>query len=214
MRYLPYPALLFPCCLALAVAGCAGTDHGLRNTVVLHYQHVANVERIDFSMPVVVPRRDEPVHFVQPLESEGFWAVFLLCALDATGANIPSFYFDVDRFRVQYGKQRFGPLRPYTLRLDDTVDLNTYRSTAPLAAAINAELRTGPPSQVFRHGYYPGLDMRFAIFIPRGLADYAGGSLKLRYEGAQVLALPNDYPPASLPSAGPGGDAVSAHCLP
>jgi hypothetical protein len=56
--------------------------------------------------------------------------------------------------------------------------------------------------------------MRFAIFIPKGLTDYAGDPLTLRYEGAQALALPNEYPPASLPTAGPGGDAVSAHCLP
>jgi hypothetical protein len=212
MRTRHYSALVLPC--LLAAGGCSSVDNGLRNTVVLHYQHVANVRRVDFSVPVALPRRLEPVHFVQPLESEGFWAVFVLCALDATGANIPSFYFDVDRFRVQYGKGRFGPLRAYTVRLDDTIDLNTYRTTAPLAAAINAELRTGPSTQVFRHGYYPGLDRRFAIFVPRGLADYGGDRLTLRYEGAQALALPNDYQPSSLPAAGPGGDAVSAHCLP
>ena len=212
MRNFTASALMLPC--LLATAGCSSVDHGLRNTVVLHYQHVANVRRVDFSAPVTVPRRSEPVHFVQPLESAGFWAVFVLCSVDATGANIPSFYFDVDRFRVQYGNQRFGPLRAYTLRLDDTVDLNTLRNTAALAAAINAELRTGPPSQVFRHGYYPNLDTRFAIFIPQGLADYGGGPLALRYEGAQALTLSNDYPPASLPSAEPGADAVLAHCLP
>ena len=212
MRNLTHSALVLTC--LLATAGCSSVDNGLRNTVVLHYQHVANVRRIEFSAPVTVPRRHEPVHFVQPLESTGFWAVFVLCSVDATGANIPSFYFDVDRFRVQYGKRRFGPLRPYTLRLDDTVDLNTHRNTAQLAAAINDELLTGPSSQVFRHGYYPGLDMRFAIFIPQGLPDYAGDRLTLRYEGAQTLVLANDYPPASLRSAGPGGDAVSAHCLP
>jgi hypothetical protein len=198
----------------LAAGGCASVDHDLRNTVVLHYQHVANVHRIDFTEPLVLPRRAEPVHFVQPLESTGFWAVFVLCSLDASGANIPSFYFDADRFRVQFGKQRFGPLPPYTVRLDDSVDLNTHRNTAVIAGAINEELRTGPSSQVFRHGFYPDLDIRFAIFIPQGLSDYAGTRLRLRYEGAQTLALVNDYPPASLDSAGPGGDAVSSHCLP
>jgi len=216
MRNLNIPALLLPCAVALAAAtaGCTSVDKDLRNTVVLHYQHVANVRRIEFAAPVAVPRRPEPVHFVQPLESTGFWAVFLLCSLDATGANIPSFYFDPDHFRVHYGKQRFGPLRPYTLRLDDTVDLNTLRNTSQLAAAIDEELRTGPNSRVFRHGYYSGLDMRFAIFIPQGLSDYAGDRLTLRYEGAQTLALANDYPPATLDSAGPGGDALLAHCLP
>lgn len=212
MRTHHFSALVLPCLLALAA--CSSVDNGLNNTVVLHYQHVANVRRIDFSAPLVLPHRLEPVHFVQPLESQGFWAVFVLCALDASGDNIPSFYFDVDRFRVQYGKQRFGQLRPYTLRLDDTTDLNTLRNTGLLGAAINEEVRNGPSNQVFRHGYYPGLDIRFAIFVPQSLADYAGSRLTLRYEGAQTLALANDYPPASLDSAGPGGDAVSAHCLP
>jgi len=214
MRHLNYPALLFPCLLSLATAGCTSVDHDLRNTVVLHYQHVANVRRIDFSAPVALPRRGEPVLFVQPLESPGFWAVFVLCSLDATGANIPAFYFDVERLRVRYGGQQYGALRPYALRLDDTVDVNTHADTAVLARAIDEELRTAPYSRVFRHGYYPGLDVRFAIFVPRGLPDYAGSGLALRYEGAQTLALDNDYPPASVDSAGPGGTAVAAHCLP
>jgi hypothetical protein len=211
MRKLIRSIVMFACLLA---AGCAGVDRGLRNTVVLHYQHVANVERIDFSAPVALPRRAQPVRFVQPLGAEGFWAVFVLCGVDATGASIPSFYLDIDRFRVQYGGRRYGYLRPYSLRLDDTVDLNAHRETAILAAAINRELWTGPPAQVFRHGYYPGLDLRFAIYVPDGLPDYAGGQLPLRYEGAQTLALGNDHAPAIVESAGPGGFGVAAHCLP
>jgi hypothetical protein len=211
MRKLIHGIVTVGCLLA---AGCTGVDRGLRNTVVLHYQHVANVERIAFSSPVVLPRRAEPVRFVQPLASEGFWAVFVLCSLDATGANIPSFYFDIERLRVQVGDRRFGPLRPYSLRLDDTVDLNGHRDTAILAAAINRELWTGPPSQVFRHGFHTGLDLRFAVYVPGGLTDYAGGQLALRYEGAQALALGNDYPPANVEYAGPGGSGVAAHCLP
>jgi hypothetical protein len=210
------PSLLTPVCLVtcLLATGCAGVDRGLRNTVVLHYQHVANVERIDFTAPVALPRRSEPVHFVRSLVSEGFWAVFVLCSVDASGVNIPSFYFDIDRFRVQYGGRRFGHLRSYSLRLDDTIDVNSHRDTPILAAAINRELWTGPPAQVFRHGFYGGLDLRFAIYVPDGLADYAGGQLPLRYEGAQTLALGNDHPPAVVESAGPGGFGVAAHCLP
>jgi hypothetical protein len=213
MHKLSTPVLLV-ICLLLAAGGCASVDHGMRNTVVLHYQHVANADRIEFSVPVALPRRAAPVHFVQPIGSEGFWAVFVLCSVDATGASIPSFYFDVDRFRVQYGEQRYGMLRPYSLRLDDTVDLNTNRDTGLIAAAINRELRTGPASQVFRHGYYDNLDLRFAIYLPNGLSDYAGGQLMLRYEGAQALAMGNKYPPANVDSAGPGGTAIAAHCLP
>jgi hypothetical protein len=212
MRNRIHPGVVLPC--LLAATGCASVDHGLHNTVVLHYPHVANVRRIDFSTPLTLPRHSEPVHFVQALESQGFWAIFVLCSLDATGANIPSFYFDVDRFRVQYAGERYGPLRPFTLRLDDSADVNTYRDTPLLASAIDEELRTGPRGQVFRHGSYPGLDMRFAIYVPRGLPQYVGSRLALRYEGAQTLALGNDYRPASVETAGPRGTEVAAHCLP
>jgi hypothetical protein len=197
----------------LLAAGCTSVDTGLRNTVVLHYQHVANVHRIDFASPVLLPQR-APVHAVLPLESEGFWAVFVLCSVDATGANIPSFYFDVDRFRVRYGKQRFGPLRPYTLRLEDTVDLNSRSDTPAIAAAIATEIQEGPSSQVFRHGFYSGLDYRFAIYVPRGLPDYSGDELTLRYEGGQTMLLGNGYLPSDIPVAGLGGMGIASRCRP
>jgi len=197
----------------LTAAGCGSVDTGLRNTVVLHYQHVANVHRIELSTPVSLPRR-APVRTVVPLDASGFWAVFVLCGLDASGANIPSFYFDVDRLRVQYGDRRYGPLRPFTIRLDDTADVNGRADTPLLADAIAAELQRGPSSQVFRHGYYPNPGIRFAIYIPTALADYAGGPLALRYEGGRTLALGNDYPPADIGSVGPSGSGVAAHCLP
>jgi hypothetical protein len=198
---------------SLLAAGCTSVDTGLRNTVVLHYQHVANVHRIDFASPVLLPQR-APVHAVLPLESEGFWAVFVLCSVDATGANIPSFYFDVDRFRVRYGKQRFGPLRPYTLRLEDTVDLNSRSDTPAIAAAIATEIQEGPSSQVFRHGFYSGLDYRFAIYVPRGLPDYSGDELTLRYEGGQTMLLGNGYLPSDIPVAGLGGMGIASRCRP
>jgi hypothetical protein len=197
----------------LLAAGCTSVDTGLRNTVVLHYQHVANVHRIDFASPVLLPQR-APVHAVLPLESEGFWAVFVLCSVDATGANIPSFYFDVDRFRVRYGKQRFGPLRPYTMRLEDTVDLNSRSDTPAIAAAIATEIQEGPSSQVFRHGFYSGLDYRFAIYVPRGLPDYSGDELTLRYEGGQTMLLGNGYLPSDIPVAGLGGMGIASRCRP
>jgi hypothetical protein len=197
----------------LTAAGCSSVDTGLRNTVVLHYQHVANVHQIAFTNPVALPNR-APVRFVLPLDSNGFWAVFLLCDLDVTGADIPSFYFDADRLRVQYGDQRYGPLRPYTLRLEDTADINSRFDTDALADAIAAELQRGPSSQVFRHGYYAQLHYRFAVYIPRALPDYSGDQLSLHYEGGRTLALGNGYPPADIAIAGPDGSGIAAHCLP
>jgi hypothetical protein len=211
MRHLITHVLLLPALLALAACSSAPPD--LRNTVVLHYQHVANVHRINFSNPVALPQHADTVQFVMPLESDGFWAVFVLCSLDATGNGIPSFYFDVDRFRVEYGKRRFGPLKPYTLRLDDTAELNSRNDTRAIADAIASEIESGPLNQVFRHGYYPNLDMRFAIYIPQGLADYSGDQLTLSYEGP-TLVLGNESPPSDIPVAGLGGTGIASHCLP
>lgn len=206
-------SILIPPCL-LATAACTSVDPGLRNTVILHYQHVANVHRIDFQTPVVLARRAAPVHAVLPLESAGFWAVFLLCSLDVTAPNIPSFYLDMERFRVEVADKRYGPLQAYTLRLDDTLDLNIRADTAALNEAIGGEIQKGPATQVFRHGYYPRLDYRFAIYVPRALSDYSGDQLPLHYENSQTMVLGNDYPPAELPSAGAGGPGIAAHCLP
>ena len=211
MCKLIHRSLVLPCLLA---AGCGSVDPGLRNTVVLHYQHVANVHRIDFSYPVTLQKRGVPAHSVQPLESQGFWAVFLLCSLDATGANLPSVYLDTTRFRVVYEGQRYGPLRPYTVRLDGTTDLNSRQDTPALAAAIAAELREGPPTQVFRHGYHANLDHRFALYIPHALSDYSGGQLTLRYEGGRAMVLGNDSPPSDIPLAGLDGTGIASHCLP
>jgi hypothetical protein len=212
MRKLIRRVAVLPC--LLAAGGCATVDTSLRNTVVLHYQHVANVHRIDFTTPLVLPQRSEPVHAVLPLESSGFWAVFLLCSLDASGANIPSFYFDLDRLYVAYGKQRYGPPRPYTLRLDDTTDLNSRFDTPALLDAIAQEIQKGPSTQVFRHGYYPRLDYRFAIYVPRALPDYSGDQLTLRYDNQQTMVLGNDVPPSDIPFAGAGGPGIAAVCLP
>jgi hypothetical protein len=207
----PIKSLLLLLCLL--AAGCTSVDPGLRNTVVLHYQHVANVHRIDFRNPVRL-RRNEAIHFVQPLESQGFWAVFVLCSIDVTGARVPAFYYDIDRFRVQFGGRRFGPLRPYTLRLDDSIDLNTRTDTAAIVDAIAAEIHEGPPSQVFRHGFYTNLDYRFAIYVPQGLSDYAGEELPLRYVGGTTMVLGNGTPPSDIPVAGADGAGIAARCRP
>jgi hypothetical protein len=199
--------------LTLLLAGCKSVDTGLRDTVVLHYQHVANVHRIDFHNPVAL-RGSQAVHFVLPLESQGFWAVFVLCSVDVSGAAVPAFYYDIDRFRVQYGGRRFGPLRPYTLRLEDSVNLNTRTDTGAIVDAIAAAIHEGPPSQVFRHGFYTNLDYRFAIYVPQGLADYAGEELPLHYVGGKTVVLGNGYPPSDIPVAGANGTGIAARCRP
>jgi hypothetical protein len=210
MRNLTKILLLLPCLLA---AGCTSVDNGVRDTVILHYQHVANVHRIDFRNPVPL-RRNEAIHFVMPFESEGFWAVFVLCSVDVTGPGVPAFYYDIDRFRVQYGGKRFGPLRPYTLRLDDTIDLNTRTDTAAIVDAIATEIHEGPPSQLFQHGLYSNLDYRFAIYVPQGLSDYAGEELPLRYVGGKTKVLGNGTPPSDIPMAGADGAGITARCRP
>jgi hypothetical protein len=199
--------------LPLLLAGCTSVDPGLRDTVILHYQHVANVHRIDFTSPVPL-RHNEVVHSVLPLESQGFWAVFVLCSVDVTGPAVPAFYYDVDRFRVQCGGRHVGPLRPYTLRLDDSVELNTRTDTAVIGDAIAAEIHEGPPSQVFRHGFYPNLDYRFAIYVPQDLPGYAGEELPLRYVGGHTLVLGNGTPPSDIRVAGGNGAGITARCRP
>ena len=207
----PLTSLLFlPCLLA---AGCASEAPGQRNPVVLHYQHVANVHRIDFSTPVPL-RGNQQIHFVQPLASQGFWAVFVLCSVDVSGARVPAFYYDIDRFRVQYGGRRFGPLRPYTLRLDDSIELNTRNDTAAIGDAVAAEIHEGPPSQLFRPGFHANLDYRFAIYIPQALNDYAGEELALRYVGGSTMVLGNGVPPYDIPVAGADGAGIAARCRP
>lgn len=212
MRNLFPPVLVLS--FLLTLAACSSAPPDLRNTVVLHYQHVANVHQINFSTPLVVPGHADAVQFVMPLESDGFWAVFVLCSLDATGSGIPSFYFDVDHFRVVYGKQRYGPLTPYTLRLEDSIELNKRDDTRLIADAIAAEIQSGPLNEVFRHGYYRHVDVRFAIYIPRGLPGYSGDQLTLSYEGGPALALGNDSPPSDIPVAGHGGTGIASDCLP
>jgi hypothetical protein len=210
MRKLTTSLLLLPCLLA---AACTSVDSGQHNTVVLQYQHVANVHRIDFRSPVPL-RRNEAIHFVQPLESQGFWAVFVLCSVDVSGAGVPAFYYDIDRFRVQYGGRRFGPLRPYTLRLDDSIELNTRTDTTAIVDAIAAEIHEGPASQLFHPGFYANLDYRFAIYVPQGLTDYAGEELPLRYVGSNTMVLGNGTPPSDIPVVGADGAGITARCRP
>jgi hypothetical protein len=196
----------------LCLSACTSVDPKFQNSVILHYQHVANVHQIQFTSPL--PLSPNPVNFVMPLDAHGFWAIFVLCALDVTGKDVPSFVYDVNDFKVHYGSQTFGPLHPYTLRLQASPDLNAPRDTPVIADAIAGEVQEGPSTQVFAHGFYPSLNYRFAVYVPKALPNYAGGQLTLRYAGYPSAVFGNGNPPSDIPVVGGSGTGIASRCLP
>jgi hypothetical protein len=198
----------------LCLSGCTTVDTAPQQVAVFRYQHVANAHRVHFSNPVALPRRPVPVDFVTPLDAYGFWAIFVVCSVDTRPSVLPSFRYNVNDFRVQYRGQAFGPLRPYTLRYQGSTDLNAPRDSAAIAEAIRAEIHEGPASAVFGHDFYPGLNYRFAIYVPRALPDYAGEPLELSYAGQPAVLASNGYPPSDLDAVGANGAGMAASCLP
>jgi hypothetical protein len=196
------------------LSGCNTVGTAPSNAVVVHYQHVANVHEIRFSNPVQVSRRRPPVDFVTPRDASGFWAIFVVCSIDTRASVLPAFSYDVDNFRVQYHGQSFGPLRPYTLRYGASVDLNTPADSPAIAHAIDAEVEEGPATVLFERGVYPGLDFRFAVYVPRALPDYAGEQLTLSYSGQPAVLRGNSYPPSDIRAVGGTGAGIAARCLP
>jgi uncharacterized protein YceK len=200
----------------LCLSGCSTVDTATRpsNAVVFHYQHVANVHEIRFSNPVQVARRHAPVDFVTPRDASGFWAIFVVCSIDTRASVLPAFRYDVDNFRIQYRGQTFGPLRPYTLRYGASVDLNTPAESPAIASAIDAEVEEGPATALFERGVYPGLDYRFAVYVPRPPPDYAGEQLALSYVGQPAVLFGNSHPPSDIRAVGGTGAGIAARCLP
>lgn len=197
--------------LLTALAACSTPRPEPAAPVVIHYQHVANAHEVRFATPPVLP--PHTAAYVMPRQRQGFWAIFVLCSMNVR-SDLPSFYYDVNDFRIDYPGREDGPLRPFSLRYDDTPELNTPADTPVLAGAIANELQTGPSQQVFGPGAYATLDYRIALFIPRGLEDYAGDQLALRYRGQRVLLLGNGYPPFDIPVVGGNGAGIASHCLP
>jgi hypothetical protein len=193
------------------LAACSSTQQA-GDAVVIHYQHVANAHEVRFATPLALAPR--PARFVLPRNRQGFWAIFVLCSLDVRGAAVPRFVYDVNNFRIDYAGRELGPLRPYSLRFEDSAFLNGPPETPALANAIAGELQQGPSLQVFSHGFYPGLNYRIALFVPQGLVDYAGEQLRLSYRGQPSLLLGNGYPPYDIPAVGGSGAGVAARCLP
>ncbi|HEU5436111.1 MAG TPA: hypothetical protein VFU95_06810 [Telluria sp.] len=197
-----------------ALCGCSSVKPAVKPAAIMHYQHVANVHQIHFTNPVTLSAALYPVHFMVPVDAEGFWAIFVLCSIDVTPRATRGFHYDAARFQVEFEGQAFGALPPYTLRYQALADLNTPADTAPILDAVAAEVHEGPPSQVFHPGFYPDLNYRFAVFVPKALPNYAGSQLRLRYAGQPALLVGNGYPPSDLPAAGGATAGVAAACLP
>jgi hypothetical protein len=193
------------------LAACSSTRP--QNVTVLRYQHVANAHQLRFGAPVTLAP-SYPVGYVMPLDSQGFWAIFVLCSINVTGSRLGSFRYDADRFEVEYGGHTYGPLQPYTLRLQDSSDLNTPADTASIVSAMAAEIQEGPARRVFARGYYPGLNYRIAVYVPKELPGYAGDELTLRYPGQPTVLIGNGHPPSDLPAVGGNGAGVASRCLP
>jgi hypothetical protein len=198
----------------LCLAGCGTVESTPEHAAILYYQHVANAHEIRFSSPVALPHRFFPIDFVTALDREGFWAIFLVCGLDTRPSVLPGFRYDIRNFRVRYGRQRYGPLQPYTLRLEGSAELNTPIDARMINDAIGAEIHEGPASAVFGRGLYPGLNYRFAVYVPRALPNYAGEQLSLTYAGQPAVLVGNGRPPYDIPAVGGSGAGISAACVP
>lgn len=203
---------LLPAFPLLLLAACSGTPTRPQAAAVIHYQHVANVHRVWFASPLDLGAR--PVDYVLPRDPEGFWAVFMVCGLEVGARGLPSFVYDVSNFRVEYNGRQFGLLPPYSLRYENSHVLNRPIETPAVASAIAAELQEGPSLQVFSHGSYSGLNYRFALFLPRGIPDYAGEQLNLIYKGQPALAVGKGYPPYDIRAVGGNAAGVAAACRP
>jgi hypothetical protein len=195
----------------LSLAACSAAPPAPAEAVVIRYQHVANAHEVRFATPLALAAH--PAGYVLPRSGQGFWAIFVLCSLDV-GAKVPRFLYNANNFRVEHAGNQFGPLRPFALRFEDSSDLNGPVETPAVAAAIAGELQRGPTFQLFSPGAYPALDYRIALFVPKGLDEYAGDQLLLRYRSPSAIVIGNGYPPFDIPVVGGSGAGVASHCLP
>lgn len=198
----------------LCLSACSGVGKQPSDVAIIRYQHVANVHQVRFANAVTLAPSFAPVHFVVPLDSSGFWAIFVVCSLNVTGSSLARFHYDADQFQVDYDAHSFGRLQPYTLRLQDTAELNTPADTASLVNAVAAEIQEGPSARWFGRGYYPSLNYRIAVYMPKALPGYAGEQLALRYAGQHAILIGNGHAPSDIPAAGGSGAGIAARCLP
>ncbi|MFC4930590.1 hypothetical protein [Massilia sp. GCM10023247] len=201
--------------IVAALAGlsaCAGPKP--QTVAVLHYQHVANAHQIRFTNPIALSAALYRVGYLAPVDAGGFWAIFVLCNIDVTRHAQRGFHYNVNNFRVSYEGREIGGLPPYTLRYQGQVDLNNAGDTLPILDAVAAEIQEGPPDQVFQRGFYPDLNYRFAVFVPKALSKYAGEELKLSYKGQPAILVGNGRSPSDLPAVGGTAAGVAAACVP
>ena len=203
---------LAACATLLALAGCAGPQP--KAIAVLHYQHVANAHTIRFTNPIPLSAAPYRVGYLSPVDSQGVWAIFVLCNIDVNAQALRGFRYNVNQFRVSYGGREYGGLPLYTLRYQGQVELNNAADRLPIQDAIAAEIQEGPPEQIFHTGFYPDLNYRFAIFVPKALANYAGEELTLTYQGQPAILVGNGKSPSDLPAVGGTAAGVAAACVP
>lgn len=196
----------------LGLGACAGPR--VAPMAVLHYQHVANAHEIRFTNPIALSAALYRVGHLSPVDAQGFWAIFVLCNVDVTEHARRGFHYNVNNFRVSYEGREFGGLPPYTLRYQGQADLNNAGDTLPILDAIAAEIQEGPPEQIFHSGFYPDLNYRFAVFVPKTLANYTGEELKLTYKGQPAILVGNSKAPSDLPAVGGNAAGMAAACVP
>jgi hypothetical protein len=196
----------------LALAACAAPRP--KAVAVLHYQHVANAHEIRFTNPIPLSAALYRVGYLSPVDSRGFWAIFVLCNVDVNERAQRGFHYSVNNFRVSHEGREYGGLPPYSLRYQGQVDLNNAGDTMPILDAIAAEIQEGPPEQIFHGGFYPDLNYRFAIFVPKALTNYTGEQLTLTYKGQPAILVGNGKSPSDLHAVGGTAAGVAAACVP
>lgn len=202
-------ALVAPAALLCA---CTELDANLKKSVTFRYDHVANAHQVKFGTPLDLSPTFYPINFVTPVESQGFWAIYVICSLDVAGSELPSFAYNASSFVAEHGAMTFGALPPYTVRLQSSADLNSPADTPKIAQKIAQELHIGPPTQVFPHGAYPSLNYRIAVFVPQWPAGYGGDQLALRYPAQPALMMGTGLAPVDLPVAGGGAAVLPSTC--
>jgi hypothetical protein len=198
--------------LTLALASCQScpdVDRNLKNVVIFHYEHVANVREIHFARPLQTS--NGALNFVQPLDQSpsresAFWAVFVICSLDVEGTAITTFQYDTANFVVEYGDKTYTqPLKIYTLReQQSSISAPNPGELSNFASAINSVVQLGPDRQSFPPNFHTSLNYRVAILIPEELPFYAGEQLTLKYIGQPSLVQGSGRSPIRMQSVRQG----------
>lgn len=178
------------CLLALLLPGCAKLDTGLRKSVVINYEHVANVA--SFQDNSHGPSSNLTA-------TAGFWALFDVCSIDVQGLDLSGFRYDTSKFTADAGQ------RSFPVGLDGPVNVAGVgmSSRSPVvSAAVASVFKLGPATQFIPKNFYPSLRYRVAIFIPLRPIGYRNDTMPLRYAGlpeaAVIVQHASDAPPSNI----------------